>query len=74
MTKLEEAERRLDDSIKNGTDDDIQYWRGYCDAVKAMELPNAPLTLNELQGMDEPFEDYNYGETWLAYRRKLEEA
>ena len=42
--------------------------------MKAMELPNAPLTLNELQGMDEPFEDYNYAKIWVAYRRKLEEA
>ena len=52
MTRLDEAERRLDDVIKNGTDDDISYWRGYRDALRAMEQANEPLTLEELRELE----------------------
>lgn len=50
---IEKIERRLDDAIKNGTEADVNYWRGYRDAVKAMlkEEPNEPLTLEELRRM-----------------------
>lgn len=41
MMSLEQIEARLDDSIKNGTDSDIHYWRGYRDAVAAMQTNNA---------------------------------
>lgn len=34
--RLEYAERRLEEEIKNGEMHDIQYWRGYRDAVKQM--------------------------------------
>lgn len=34
--RLEYAERRLEEEIKNGEMYDIQYWRGYRDAVKRM--------------------------------------
>lgn len=33
MMSLEQIEARLDDSIRNGTDSDIHYWRGYRDAM-----------------------------------------
>lgn len=36
MTNLERlaySEKKLDEAIKNGTDADIHYWRGYRDAV-----------------------------------------
>lgn len=33
---LEYAERRLEEEAKNGTASDINYWRGYRDAVKRM--------------------------------------
>lgn len=35
-TRLEYAERRLEEEIKNGEMRDIQYWCGYRDAVKRM--------------------------------------
>ena len=58
---IEKIERRLDDAIKNGTEADVNYWRGYRDAVKAMlkEEPNEPLTLEGLRGMD--------GVVWICY-------
>ena len=31
--RLAYAEKKLDEAIKNGTDADIHYWRGYRDAV-----------------------------------------
>lgn len=34
---LDKIEKRLDDAIKNGTEADVNYWRGYMDALKAME-------------------------------------
>ena len=34
--RLEYAERRLEEEIKNGEMCDIQYWRGYRDAAKAL--------------------------------------
>ena len=52
---LEYAEKRLDEEIKNGEASDITYWHGYRDAIKAMmseQLPNEPLTLDELWEMD----------------------
>lgn len=33
MMTLEQIESRLADSIKNGTPDDVNYWRGYRDAT-----------------------------------------
>lgn len=42
---IEQIEKRLDSAIKNGTEADVNYWRGYRDAVKAMqreqEIPSA---------------------------------
>lgn len=50
---LDQIERRLEDAIKNGTEADVNYWRGYRDAAVALmgAQPNEPLTLEELQGM-----------------------
>lgn len=31
--RLAYAEKRLDEAIRNGTNEDIHYWRGYRDAV-----------------------------------------
>lgn len=36
MVTLEYAENKLDEAIKNGIHDDIVYWCGYRDAVKAI--------------------------------------
>lgn len=33
MMSLEQIEARLDDSIKNGTQSDVDYWCGYKDAM-----------------------------------------
>lgn len=51
---IEQIEKRLDDALMNGTEADVNYWRGYRDAVKAMqkEEPNEPLTLEDLRKMD----------------------
>lgn len=35
MMTLSDIENRLDDSIRNGTESDIHYWRGYRDATTA---------------------------------------
>lgn len=35
MITLDYAKKRLDEAIRNGTQEDIYYWRGYRDAVKA---------------------------------------
>ena len=32
--RLAYAEKRLEEVIRNGTDADIHYWRGYRDGVK----------------------------------------
>lgn len=32
--RLEYAERRLDEEIRNGESSDISYWKGYRDALK----------------------------------------
>ena len=32
---VEYAEKRLADSINNGTNSDIQYWSGYLDGARA---------------------------------------
>lgn len=49
---LQEAERRLENAIKNGTADDVNYWRGYRDALMAAEpAPSDPLTLEQLREM-----------------------
>lgn len=50
---IEQIEKRLDDALINGTEADVNYWRGYRDAVKAMqkEEPNIPLMLEELRKM-----------------------
>lgn len=47
---LDWIERRLEDAIKNGTEADVNYWRGYRDAAIVLmdAQPNEPLTLEEL--------------------------
>ena len=36
-TKLKDfAQKRLDDSCKNGNDDDVRYWVGYIDGLSAL--------------------------------------
>lgn len=47
---IEDIRKRLDDAIKNGTDADINYWRGYLDAalVARDAQPNEPLTPEEI--------------------------
>lgn len=36
-TKLKDfAQKRLDDSCKNGNDDDVRYWVGYIDGLNAL--------------------------------------
>lgn len=36
-TKLKDfAQKRLDDSCKNGNDDDVRYWIGYIDGLNAL--------------------------------------
>lgn len=32
--RLAYSEKKLDEMIKNGTDADIEYWRGYRDGVQ----------------------------------------
>lgn len=49
-----DTEKRLNDAIKNGTEADVNYWRGYLDAVKAMrsrgkEVSGPCTTSNRLQ-------------------------
>lgn len=34
---IDKIEKRLEDAIQNGTEADVNYWRGYRDAVKAMQ-------------------------------------
>lgn len=49
--RLEYAEQRLQEEAKNGDSCDINYWRGYYDAVKRIadeDTDNSPLTLAEL--------------------------
>lgn len=48
MVTLEYAENKLDEAIKNGTHDDIIYWRGYRDAIKSFS-----------QHSDETVDSYN---------------
>lgn len=31
--RLDYSEKKLEEAIKNGTDADVHYWRGYRDAV-----------------------------------------
>lgn len=35
--RIEYAERRRDESLENGTLNDVIYWNGYIDALKAVK-------------------------------------